>query len=75
MTAGLEAEHCAKCEKVVYEAEGLPAGNSNCSQKFCIYIWSLEITNSIRKLIEINVDIFLHRRRKIPQKMYEMRNL
>lgn len=26
MTAGLEQEKCAKCEKVVYEAEGLPAG-------------------------------------------------
>ena len=34
MTAGLEAEHCAKCEKVVYEAEGLPAGNLSCSKKF-----------------------------------------
>ena len=26
MTADLEQEKCAKCEKTVYEAEGLPAG-------------------------------------------------
>ena len=26
MTVELEQEKCAKCEKTVYEAEGLPAG-------------------------------------------------
>ena len=66
MTAGLEAEHCAKCEKVVYEAEGLPAGNLSCSKKFCIYFAKdlfyrnqkpLKIFANSYKLIEIFISI------------------
>jgi hypothetical protein len=26
MTAGIETEKCPKCEQVVYDAEGFPAG-------------------------------------------------
>ena len=29
MTADAEQEKCAKCEKTVYEAEGLPAGTNS----------------------------------------------
>ena len=32
MTADAEQEKCAKCEKTVYEAEGLPAGTNSILQ-------------------------------------------
>ena len=60
MTAGLEAEHCAKCEKVVYEAEGLPAGNLSYSKQFRIYLGNqkpLKIFANSYKLIEIFISI------------------
>ena len=62
MTAGLEAEHCAKCEKVVYEAEGLPAGNLNCSKSFAFTLVyrnqkPLKIFANSYKLIEIFISI------------------
>ncbi|CAB4062558.1 unnamed protein product [Lepeophtheirus salmonis] len=33
MTEGIEQEHCPKCEKVVYDAEGFPAGGKRFHKK------------------------------------------